>query len=181
MSDETPEFVRGDPLLQDAYGVAWEGHQLRRKQGGDDITHPLAVAKLLHERGFDDEVVSAALLHDVVEDTDIDLPEISSRFGPEICELVDEMTEDEAIEPYGERKAEHRSRVARDPRAAVVYAADKLARTRQLAEEGEVPEPERLEHYVETLRTLRDAYPELPFLPELQRELDRILRERAAF
>ena len=180
MSDETPEFVRGNSLLEGAYAVAWEGHQHHRKQDGDDITHPLAVAELLADRGFEDEIVAAALLHDVVEDTTIDLPEISSRFGREICRLVDEMTENEGIEPYSERKAEHRSRVARDPRAAAVYAADKLARTRQLAKAGEVPEPERLDHYLETLSMLRRTHPELPFLGELEQELERIVRERAA-
>jgi len=180
MSDETPQFVEGNPLLEDAYAVAYEGHQRRRKRDGDDITHPLAVAELLHERGFDDPVVAAALLHDVVEDTTIDLPEISSRFGEEICTLVDEMTEKEGIEPYGERKAEHRSRVARDPRAAAVYAADKLARTRQLTAEGTTPEPERFLHYLQTLRTLRETNPGLPFLPELEQELDEIVRDQAA-
>ena len=42
------------------------------------------------------------------------------------------MTEDSGIEPYAERKAEHRARVSRDRRAAAIYAADKLATTRSL-------------------------------------------------
>ncbi len=169
-----PSFVHDSPLLEDAYEVAYQGHQRRRKADGDDITHPVAVAELLHEQGFDDTIVAAALLHDVVEDTSIDLQEISSRFGPEICSLVDEMTEDPQIEPYPARKAEHRARVSRDGRAAAIYAADKLARARELNATGESPDPPRLEHYLATLSTLRETYPELPFLGELESELQKL-------
>ena len=172
-----PRFAIGSPLLEGAYRVAREGHQRHRKEGGDDVSHPVAVAEVLDREGFDDVIVAAGLLHDVVEDTSIDLAEISSRFGHEICELVAEMTEDEAIDDYRERKVEHRGRVSRDPRAAAVYAADKLARARELEETGESPSPERLEHYLETLRTLRKTNPDLPFLADLERELARLSQQ----
>lgn len=177
---DVPEFASGSPLLEAAYRVAHEAHQRRRKDGGDDVSHPVAVAAVLKREGFDDVIVAAGLLHDVVEDTSVDLAEISSRFGPQICELVDEMTENEAIDDYRERKAEHRARVSRDPRAAAVYAADKLARARQLEETGESPSPERLEHYLETLRMLRERHPELPFLGELEAELGRLASSSGA-
>src|SRR5687767_8311049 len=61
----------------------------------------MEVARLLNQAGFSEPVVAAALLHDVVEDTAIDLDEICQDFGPEIQQLVSEMTEDEEIETYG--------------------------------------------------------------------------------
>ena len=101
-----------------------------RRRNSTNIDHPAEV-ELLHDAGYDDEVVAAALLHDVIEDTDTDLTEVGDRFGPRVAELVCVMTEDASIEPYEERKAEHRARVSdHSARAAAIYAADKLAKTR---------------------------------------------------
>ena len=139
------------------------------------MEHPLAVADLLHSHGFDEEVVAAGLLHDVIEDTATDLPELSERFGPRVCALVREMTEDEAIPAYGDRKAEHRERVARHASVAAIYGADKLANTRKLEDEGQLAE-ERLDHYLATLAVLCESHPELPFLADLRDELERVSR-----
>jgi hypothetical protein len=89
------------------------------------------------------------------------------------------MTEDRGIEGYRERKAEHRRRVARDPRAAAIYAADKLASTRSVRAGEKDVEPMQLEHYVETLRVMRNTHPDLPFLDELGEELDAIIEHRS--
>ena len=155
--------------------MASEAHGAR---GIDDTTiaHPIAVAGLLYEADFSDEVVAAALLHDVVEDTTVAPGEISSRFGPEITRLVAEMTEDGAIEDYSERKAEHRDRVSGDRTVAAIYAADKLANSRYLESADEAPR-ERLQHYRRTLETLVETNPDLPFLDDLRRELDRLCSE----
>jgi (p)ppGpp synthase/HD superfamily hydrolase len=161
-------------LLRDAYELARSAHHGPARRGETDIEHPLAVAELLHENGFDEQVVAAALLHDVVEDTALDLASIGQRFGPEISRMVAEMTEDPSIEPYEERKAEHRSRVSRDRRAAAIYAADKLAKARGMKSADEVPS-EQLEHYRETLRLLCETHPDLPFLGQLRAELEGLL------
>ena len=176
---QTPSFVQGSELLDGAYRMALEAHEGPRRRGDTHIEHPVEVARILRDRGFDERVVAAALLHDVVEDTDTSPEEIRERFGDEVAELVREMTEDESIEPYEARKAEHRRRVARDRRAAAIYAADKIARARELqGSAGEVP-PEKLQHYLETLRTLGETHPELPFLADLREELEALLAERA--
>jgi (p)ppGpp synthase/HD superfamily hydrolase len=172
-----PQFVTESSLLADAYELARSAHHGPAREGDTDIEHPLQVAEVLHESEFDDQVVAAALLHDVVEDTAVDLPSLAQAFGPEICQLVAEMTEDPSIESYPERKAEHRERVARDPRVAAIYAADKLANTRDLAGSREVP-PEKLDHYLETLRMLCSTHPDLPFLSQLQEELNELAERR---
>lgn len=164
-----PEFARGSSLLEEAYELAEDAHSRRRND--TDIDHPVAVAELLAEHGFDPEVVAAGLLHDVLEDTDTDPDEIVDRFGREVGELVGAMTEDASIEPYADRKAEHRARVVAHPGAAPIYAADKLAKTRVLMNGGGEVSDAQLDHYRRTLEALRESQPELPFLSELERNL----------
>jgi guanosine-3',5'-bis(diphosphate) 3'-pyrophosphohydrolase len=167
---EPPQFIADSGLLRSAFELARHAHHGPAREGDTDITHPVAVAELLHENGFEEKVVAAALLHDVVEDTSLDLAAISGPFGPDVAGLVAEMTEDARIESYPERKAEHRSRVTKDRRVAAIYAADKVANTRGLRGRSDVP-PEKLQHYIETLGTLRKSYPDLPFLEPLEEEL----------
>jgi GTP pyrophosphokinase len=167
---EPPDFIAGSELLRGAFELAREAHHGPAREGDTEIDHPVAVAELLHHAGFDEHVVAAALLHDVVEDTSLDLGAISAPFGADIARLVAEMTEDSGIEPYAERKAEHRARVSRDRGAAAIYAADKLATTRSLRGPEDIA-PEKLEHYLKTLQTMCETHPDLPFLGELRQEL----------
>jgi GTP diphosphokinase / guanosine-3',5'-bis(diphosphate) 3'-diphosphatase len=175
--NELPAFVADSELLASAYLLARSAHHGPAREGDTDISHPVAVAELLKEYDFEENVVAAALLHDVVEDTSLDIAEIEKAFGGDVARLVAEMTEDASIESYEERKAEHRSRVAGDRRVAAIYAADKLATTRDLAGAREVP-PEKLEHYRQTLRMLCEAHPDLPFLGELGDELTVVAASR---
>jgi guanosine-3',5'-bis(diphosphate) 3'-pyrophosphohydrolase len=177
--NDLPAFVADSELLESAYLLARSAHHGPAREGDTDISHPVAVAALLKEHDFEEPVVAAALLHDVVEDTSLDVAAIERAFGAEVARLVSEMTEDPSIESYEERKAEHRSRVAGDRRVAAIYAADKLANTRDLAGAHEVP-PEKLEHYRQTLRILCETHPDLPFLSELGDELSAIAAKRGA-
>jgi (p)ppGpp synthase/HD superfamily hydrolase len=162
-------------MLESAYAFAASAHAA----AGTDVDHPVAVAGLLAEREYGEEVVAAGFLHDVLEDTEMESWEIGERFGPEVEELVVTLTEDDSIDSYEARKAEHRSRVASDgSTAAAIYAADKLAKTRLRDVNDPIPEP-KLSHYRATLFELRDAYPELPFLPELDDALGALDAERA--
>ena len=68
--------------IEHAYQVAAEAHkEQKRKSGEPYITHPVAAACILVELGMDTPCVVAGLLHDVVEDTDITLEEITKMFG----------------------------------------------------------------------------------------------------
>jgi (p)ppGpp synthase/HD superfamily hydrolase len=177
---DMPAFVERSALLQGAFRMAHSAHQGPPRRSETDIDHPVAVAELLSEEGFDETVVAAALLHDTIEDTTLSLSEIGARFGPDLAEVVAEMTEDPRIERYPARKAEARSRAMRDRRAAAIYAADKLANTRQmLATQRDVP-GEKLDHYIKTLRLLSDRRPDLPFLDELSEELAKLVEREAS-
>jgi len=160
--------------------MARSAHHGSSRRGDTNIGHPVAVAQLLSERGFGETVVAAALLHDAIEDTTLSVAEVAARFGPDVAELVAEMTENPKIQRYPARKAEARSRVLRDRRAAAIYAADKLANTRELlAAQKDVP-GEKLDHYIRTLRFLSAGRPDLPFLTELSQELADLVEREAS-
>lgn len=125
-------------VVKQALELARQAHagQLRRGSDGRPyIDHPLAVAELLLDHGYDDEVLAAALLHDVVEKSEIDVEDIHERFGTRVAFLVDALTEDETIDDYAQRKEEHRQRVARmGGDALAIFAADKRTNVAMLRE-----------------------------------------------
>ena len=81
-------------LIKRAFFLAKEAHEgVRRRSGEPYIVHPLAVARIVvDEIGLGVKSVIAALLHDVVEDTDYTVEDIESRFGPKIALMVDGLT-----------------------------------------------------------------------------------------
>jgi GTP pyrophosphokinase len=85
-------------LIRSAYEVAAYWHNGQRRKSGDPyITHPVAVAMILAEAGADEQTLSAALLHDVVEDTPYTLAALKGRFGAEIATLVNGATALDAL------------------------------------------------------------------------------------
>jgi (p)ppGpp synthase/HD superfamily hydrolase len=174
------------PLVRDALRTAQRAHadQVRNGSGGlAYVEHPRAVAELLAERGYDEEALAAALLHDVVEDSEMTVADLREPFGPRVAAMVDALSDDESIESYRKRKDEHRRRVVEaGGDALAVYAADKLTNVgtlhRAYAAEGErvaaefnVPLGLKLEVWSEDLGMLRREAPALPFLDRLEREL----------
>jgi (p)ppGpp synthase/HD superfamily hydrolase len=119
-------------LVRDALSTARRAHagQTRDTGFGDIpfIDHPLAVAELLAEQDYPEEVLAAALLHDVFEYTRLRRSELVERVGEGVAGLVEALTEDLEIEPYDERKEEYRERVAAaGAEARAVFAADRTA------------------------------------------------------
>ncbi|HEX6667240.1 MAG TPA: HD domain-containing protein [Solirubrobacterales bacterium] len=173
-------------LVREALEVARSAHagQVRNGSGGMPyIDHPLTVAVMLEQHGYAEEVLAAALLHDVVEDSEATLDELRARFGDAISGMVGVLSDDESIDPYRERKAEHRERVAAAGEDALaIYAADKLTNIRTLsrayaeqgdavADEFKVPLELKLEVWEADLALLREKAPDLPFLDPLEAEL----------
>lgn len=174
------------PLVHAALEKARTAHagQVRNGSGGMPyVEHPVTVAALLDQHGYGEEVLAAALLHDVIEDSDTTLDEVREHFGDRVAGMVGALTDDEAIESYRERKAEHRERVAAAPSDAhAIYGADKLTNTTTLrdayAKEGDavrdefkVPVELKVEIWEADLGLLREKAPELPFLDRLEEEL----------
>ena len=91
-------------LVEKAYVFADQCHQGQMRVSGEPyIAHPLETALFLADLHLDTNTIVAALLHDVVEDCDVSLDEISRRFGPEVSKLVDGVTKltrmDDKLQP----------------------------------------------------------------------------------
>ena len=181
-------------LIGKALEMADRAHagQIRNGSGGMAyIHHPVAVAELLAEHGFDERTVAAALLHDVVEDSDVGIDKIEARFGDPVARLVAALTEDESIEPFERRKEAHRCHVAETGGDALaIYAADKLSNIRVLrraiagegesaGEEFEVPLDVKQRVWADDLEMLRREAPGLPFVDDLAAELAKLRETRA--
>jgi (p)ppGpp synthase/HD superfamily hydrolase len=188
-----PPFTSGRPVVRAALSWATRMHrgQSRAVDEAPFILHPVEVAALLSSRGCDEEVIVAGLLHDAVEKTVVEIDEIRRRFGDRVADIVAAVTEDPAIPDEAERKAALREQVAgAGPDAHTLFAADKLAKTRELraqaARTDEVLENAalraRLEHYEESLLMLQREAPDLPFTHQLAFELwaMRVLPPRSA-
>ncbi len=92
--------VADKKLIRSAFDVAVDAHKdQRRKSGEAYIFHPIAVAKIVaSEIGLDATSIAAALLHDVVEDTDYTLTDIEQMFGETVARIVDGLTKISALE-----------------------------------------------------------------------------------
>jgi (p)ppGpp synthase/HD superfamily hydrolase len=123
-------------LVRGALVMAREAHagQTRNASGGRPyIDHPVAVAERIAEQDLADEILAAALLHDVVEDSELEVDDIREQIDPRVAEIVGALSDDPEIESYEERKGEHRARVeAAGPDAWAIYASDKLTNIEML-------------------------------------------------
>ena len=127
-------------LILKAYNFAEEHHRGQKRLSGEDyIIHPLNVAYLLAELHMDDATICAALLHDVVEDTNITNEEIQNAFGTEIAEMVAGVTklskiryvtiEEEQVENYRKMFLA----MGKDIRVILIKLADRLHNMRTLS------------------------------------------------
>ncbi len=80
-------------VVERAYGIAERAHEGQMRKSGDPfISHPVGVAGIVAELGLDESTVAAALLHDAVEDTELQLAEVEREMGYEIAALIDGVT-----------------------------------------------------------------------------------------
>src|SRR6266498_1601343 len=116
--------------------VAHEGQQ--RRSGEDFINHPWGAAKICAELRLDEETIAAALLHDVVEDTDTDIKEVRAEFGDEIAQLVEGVTKLTRIQFQSREQAEAENyrkmivAMAQDVRVILIKLADRLHNMRTI-------------------------------------------------
>ena len=173
-------FADDLPLTQAALEFAEVHHalQLRVTDRAPFLIHPIEVAALLARERYPDRVVAAAVLHDVLETTDVGQDELEDRFGAQVSDLVAAVSDDMAISDEGARKDELRERVRRGGSDALaVYAADKISRVRELrymlAEDLTRDEAERkLGRHRESLRMLEQEIPRSRLVEILRFELE---------
>ncbi|MDQ3186680.1 MAG: bifunctional (p)ppGpp synthetase/guanosine-3',5'-bis(diphosphate) 3'-pyrophosphohydrolase [Pseudomonadota bacterium] len=125
--------------LQNVYLFSQSAHSGQFRQSGEPyISHPLAVASILGKLRLDTQTLTAALLHDVMEDTHVSKAEISNRFGKPVAELVDGVSKLDKIEfqTHADAQAENFRKMllamARDVRVILIKLADRLHNMRTL-------------------------------------------------
>lgn len=141
--------------IHQAYVTALEAHRGQKRRTGEPyITHPAAVAGILADMQMDPQTIMAALLHDVLEDTDIEKTALEEKFGKPVADLVDGVSKLTQIEfvSRAEAQAENFRKMvlamARDIRVILVKLADRLHNMRTL---GSLPVAKRHRIAKETL------------------------------
>ncbi|MCO6461976.1 MAG: bifunctional (p)ppGpp synthetase/guanosine-3',5'-bis(diphosphate) 3'-pyrophosphohydrolase, partial [Saprospiraceae bacterium] len=125
-------------MIRQAYEIAVQAHSKQRRKSGEPyILHPIEVARICAEEiGLGPTAVVAALLHDVVEDTDVSLEDIKKQFGEKICRLVDGLTKLDSSynseNPQAENFRKVLSTLNSDVRVVLIKMADRLHNMRTL-------------------------------------------------
>ena len=135
-----PQMQKGDhKQIRLAFEMALEAHkEMRRRSGEPYILHPLAVAQIVaKEIGLGPVGVICALLHDVVEDTEITLEDIEREFGKKVKEIIDGLTKIAVIfDQHGFVQAENIRKIlltlAKDVRVILIKLADRLHNMRTM-------------------------------------------------
>ena len=119
--------------INKAFQYAYEGHNgQNRKSGEPYITHPLHVAIYLSDLNFDKETIAAALLHDLIEDTEITYNDLKKNFGSEVADIVDGVTKLDKIKYNSNEEAKADAirkmviAMSKDIRVLILKLADRL-------------------------------------------------------
>lgn len=118
-------------MEEEALKFATKAHKGQKRKYTDEpyIEHPKRVAKILRTVGHTTEMISAAYLHDVVEDTPVSIRDIQGRFGKQVAMLVQELTDEFEKEKYPElnRRARKDKEVKRQAKMSIAAKTIKLA------------------------------------------------------
>lgn len=138
---EASVYLKPEDVLQleSAYEFSALAHQGQYRRSGEPyISHPLAVASILTQWHLDSQALTAALLHDVMEDADVTKSQVSERFGSLVAELVDGVSKLDKIEFESQAHAQAETfrkmflAMARDVRVILIKLADRLHNMRTL-------------------------------------------------
>ncbi|WP_034256772.1 RelA/SpoT family protein [Adhaeribacter aquaticus] len=150
-------FLKGNDakIIKKAFNTSLEAHKdMRRKSGEPYILHPLAVAQIaVEEIGLGTTSIVAALLHDVVEDTEIEITEIERDFGLKVARIIEGLTKISGVFDYGTSQQAENFRkmlltLSDDVRVILIKLADRLHNMRTL---GSMPRDKQLKIASETM------------------------------
>jgi hypothetical protein len=183
-----PAWIADSALLAQAYALAESAHrsQSRPTDGRPFLAHVTEVATLLHDAGFDEELVAVGLLHDAVERGTLSADDLRGEMGGDISRLVLILSEDPEIASFEDRKAALRDQVREAGGPAItVFAADKLSDIRGLRRGiqtfgGGVEQrigtsaSSMADHYRESVEVIESGPEGSAFLPALRAQLERL-------
>jgi guanosine-3',5'-bis(diphosphate) 3'-pyrophosphohydrolase len=148
-------------LLTRAFRFAAAAHEGQQRRSGEDfIHHPWAVAKICASLRLDEATLVAALLHDVVEDTETELEELRAEFGDEVAKLVDGVTKLTRIQFQSREQAEAENyrkmivAMADDPRVILIKLADRLHNMRAIEYLGKQKQVQKAKETLEVYAPL---------------------------
>ena len=132
-NDLSSKFIEDKDLLEKAYNFASVGHMNQKRASGEPyITHPLQVALYLSDLSMDLETIIAAILHDLIEDTDITYKNIKKEFGSDVANIVDGVTKLDRIQYNSNEEAKAEAirkmviAMSKDIRVLILKLADRL-------------------------------------------------------
>ena len=132
-NDLSSKFIEDKDLLKKAYNFASDGHINQKRASGEPyITHPLQVALYLSDLSMDLETIIAAILHDLIEDTDITYKNIKKEFGSDVANIVDGVTKLDRIQYNSNEEAKAEAirkmviAMSKDIRVLILKLADRL-------------------------------------------------------
>ena len=132
-NDLTSKFIKDKDLLEKAYNFASDGHKNQKRASGEPyITHPLQVALYLSDLSMDLETIIAAILHDLIEDTDVTYKNIKKEFGSDVANIVDGVTKLDRIQYNSNEEAKAEAirkmviAMSKDIRVLILKLADRL-------------------------------------------------------
>src|ERR1051326_8336797 len=148
-------------LLRRAFNFAAERHEGQQRRSGEDfINHPWGAAKVCADLHLDEQTIAAALLHDVVEDTDVELEELRAEFGPDIALLVEGVTKltRTTFQSREQSEAENYRKMivamAQDVRVILIKLADRLHNLRTIEYLGKQKQVQKAKEALEVYAPL---------------------------
>src|ERR671937_1170643 len=148
-------------LITRAFLFAARAHEGQQRRSGEDfVLHPWGAAKICAQLRLDDETIAAALLHDVVEDTDTGIAEVRSEFGGEIPKLVEGVTKLTRVQFQSREQAEAENyrkliiAMAEDARVILIKLADRLHNLREIEYLGKQKQVQKAKETLEVYAPL---------------------------
>ncbi len=148
-------------LIRRAFDYAELHHRGQTRRSGEEfVNHPWAVAQICAQLHLDEQTIAAALLHDVVEDTDVELDELRAEFGPEIASLVEGVTKltRTTFQSREQSEAENYRKMivamAQDWRVILIKLADRLHNLRTIEYLGKQKQVQKAKEALEVYAPL---------------------------
>src|SRR5436189_899852 len=148
-------------LITRAFRFAARAHEGQQRRSGEEfVLHPWGAAKICAQLRLDDETIAAALLHDVVEDTDAEIDDVREEFGDEVAKLVEGVTKLTRVHFQSREQAEAENyrklivAMAEDARVILIKLADRLHNLRDIEYLGKQKQMQKAKETLEVYAPL---------------------------
>jgi guanosine-3',5'-bis(diphosphate) 3'-pyrophosphohydrolase len=159
VSAYNPEVDR--ELISRAFAFAARAHEGQQRRSGEEfVLHPWGAAKICAQLRLDDETIAAALLHDVVEDTDVALDDVRAEFGEDVAKLVEGVTKLTRVQFQSREQAQAENyrklimAMAEDARVILIKLADRLHNLREIEYLGKQKQVQKAKETLEVYAPL---------------------------